>query len=385
VSESAVHESPDAARERHATNLELFLDLVFVLAITQIATLISHDPTVGGLFRGLLIAWLVWWQWSQFTWVGSAIDLQAVSATRVIVLCIIPVTLVMSVSIPTVFEDGGLWFAGTYLGILLLVLLVQGRTAWHDERTRISFVRYGSTMVIAPFLVLLGAFVHGHARTGWWLAAAIVDVIAAARAGGAGEWTINPVHFAERHALFVIISLGEVLVATGVTATGVGLTGETVLGIVVAVAVACVLWWTYFAYIPEVAERRLAEATGLDRGRFARDFFTLGHFPLVAGLVMYAVVAKHLVEHPTDELNSHDRWTLALSALFFVGGLMGIQYRAIRRVAPERVIALVVIAGLAVLGRWLPGALVVALVALALGVMQAVTLRRMRPFRPAAR
>ena len=379
MSEPAVHESPDAARERHATNLELFLDLVFVLAITQIATLISHDPTVGGLFRGLLIAWLVWWQWSQFTWVGSAIDLQAVSATRLIVLCIIPVTLVMSVSIPTVFEDGGYWFGGTYLAILLLVLLVQGRTAWQDEATRTSFVRYASTMAIAPFLVLLGAFVHGNARTGLWVAAAVIDVIAAARAGGAGEWTINPVHFAERHALFVIISLGEVLVATGVTASAIGLTGETVLGIVVAVAVACVLWWTYFAYIPEVAERRLAEAKGLDRGRFARDFFTLGHFPLVAGLVMYAVVAKHLVEHPTDELGTHDRWTLALSALFFIGGLMGIQYRAIRRVAPERVVALVVIAALAVLGRWLPGALVVALVAVAIGVMQAITLRRMRP------
>jgi len=168
-------------------------------------------------------------------------------------------------------------------------------------------------------------------------------------------------------------------VATGVTASAIGLSAETVLGVAVAVAVACVLWWAYFAYIPEVAEHRLAEAKGLDRGRFARDFFTLGHFPLVAGLVMYAVVAKHLVEHPTDELGTHDRWTLALSALFFIGGLMGIQYRAIRRVAPERVVALVVIAALAVLGRWLPGALVVALVAVAIGVMQAITLRRMRP------
>jgi low temperature requirement protein LtrA len=378
VTEAPTHESPDAARERHATNLELFLDLVFVLAVTQIATLISHDPTAGGLFRGLLIAWLVWWQWSQFTWSGSAIDLQAVAATRVIVLMLIPVTLVMSVSIPTVFEDGGFWFAGTYLGILLLVLLVQGRTAWRDERTRTAFVRYASTMVIAPFVVLLGAFFHDGARTGLWIAAAVIDIVAAARAGGAGEWSINPVHFAERHALFVIISLGEVLVATGVTASAIGLSAETVLGVVVAVGLACVLWWTYFAYIPEVSEHELAKATGLDRGRFARDFFTIGHFPLVAGLVLYAVVAKHLVEHPLDELDVHDRWTLALSALCFIGGLMGIQYRAAKLVLPERVAALVVIAGLTALGRWLSGALVVALVALAVGVMQAITLRRRR-------
>ncbi|MFM2076516.1 MAG: hypothetical protein RJA49_406, partial [Actinomycetota bacterium] len=88
MSEAASTDTSAAARERHATNLELFLDLVFVFAVTQIASTIAHDPTAAGLGRGLLLAWLVWWQWSQFTWAGSAIDLQAVTATRVMVLCI---------------------------------------------------------------------------------------------------------------------------------------------------------------------------------------------------------------------------------------------------------------------------------------------------------
>src|SRR6267142_4844526 len=96
--------------QRHATNLELFLDLVFVFAVTQIASLVGHDLTFAGAARGLLIAWLVWWQWSQFTWAGSAMDLQERTATRVLVLCTIPATLTMAVSIPNSFHESGRWF-----------------------------------------------------------------------------------------------------------------------------------------------------------------------------------------------------------------------------------------------------------------------------------
>ncbi len=108
--------------ERHATNLELFLDLVFVFAVTQIASLVSHDLTWSGAAEGLLIAWLVWWQWSQFTWAGSAMDLQDRAATRVLVLCTIPATLTMAVAIPEAFHDLGIWFGVAYMAVQLLVL-----------------------------------------------------------------------------------------------------------------------------------------------------------------------------------------------------------------------------------------------------------------------
>jgi low temperature requirement protein LtrA len=366
-----------AERERHATNLELFLDLVFVFAVTQIASSIAHDPTAAGIGRGLLLAWLVWWQWSQFTWAGSAIDLQAVAVTRVLVLCIIPVALVMTASIPTALGDGGLWFGGAYMGVQLIVLSMQGRVAWSHEGRRAAYIRYASFAMTAPVVVMAGAFVHGDARITVWVVASVMNLVGAFRGAG-GDWAIDPVHFAERHALFIIISLGEVLVAVGATATGLGLDARTVLALVVAVALACVLWWTYFAYMPTVTERLLRGAVGAAKGALARDVFTLGHFPLAFGLILYAVVAKHVVESPTVRFDSHDRLVLGLSVVCYVGGLSAIQWRAVRRVAPERWFGIALGGLVPVLGRWMPPMVVVSMMAIALLAMHTITLRRLR-------
>jgi len=366
-----------AEAERHATNLELFLDLVFVFAVTQIASMISHHPSAGGTARGFVVALLVWWQWSQFTWAGSAIDLQSMARTRVLVLSLIPVTLLMTIAIPEAFHDTAIWFGAAYFGVQVLVLGMQGAFALVDPATRLAFIRYTSFAIVAPAVVLAGAFFHGHMREGMWAAAACINVLAGLRAAK-GEWAINPVHFAERHALFVIIALGEVLVAAGASAADIGLNGRTMLSIVVSVAVACMLWWAYFAFIPVVGEHRLRAATGTARGVLARDLYTFGHFPLVFGLVLYAVVVKHLVPHPNGHLTWDDRWLLGLSVAFFVGGLLLIQFRAVRRLAPERLIAIPAAAGLCALGTYIPALLVVALVAVIYSVMTAITWHRYR-------
>jgi low temperature requirement protein LtrA len=376
MTDGTVVESPDAARERHANNLELFLDLVFVFAVTQIASTIAKDTSLVGVLEGVLMAWLVWWLWGQFTWTGSAIDLQAVAPTRVLVLCMIPFALLMAISIPKALDDNGVWFAATYMAIHLLVLAIQGRTAMRDAATRAAYVRYASLAVIAPLVVLAGSFIAGDGRVFVWVAAAVINLLSALRAGTAGEWRIDPVHFAERHALFIIISLGEVLVAVGATATAKNLSAIRVAAVVVSVVVACVLWWTYFAFIPSVAERRLCEARGTDRGSLARDLFTLGHFPLVVGLILYALVAKHIVQFPAGKLKADDRWMLAISAVCFIGGLLAIQWRVVRRLAPERIVAIVAICALCALGAHARSVILVGLVAVVLAAMQAVTVRR---------
>jgi low temperature requirement protein LtrA len=207
--------------------------------------------------------------------------------------------------------------------------------------------------------------------------AALLNCIGGLRAAS-GEWVINPVHFAERHSLFVIISLGEVLVAAGAAAGEIGLDRLTAFAIVVSVAVACMLWWTYFAFIPDVGELTLREARGAGRGVLARDLFTFGHFPIVFGLVLYAVVVKHLVPHPDGHLAVDDRWLLASSVAFFVAGLLAFQFRVLHRMAPERIVAIPAAAGLCAMGAVLPGLVVVASIAAVLGLMQGITLRRFR-------
>jgi low temperature requirement protein LtrA len=373
--------------ERHATNLELFLDLVFVFAVTQIASLVSHDLTLAGAGRGALIAWLVWWQWSQFTWAGSAIDLQQRPATRILVLCTIPATLAMAVAIPNVFHESGVhdvaahdsaaWFAVAYMIVQLLVLGMQGTTAWRDAATRQSFFNYASLASIAPLVVVAGSFGHGRARLIVWIIAALVDVAGGLR-GAAGEWVINPVHFAERHALFVIICLGEALVAIGTTASEIGLTLRILTGLAAATAVACILWWTYFAFIPDVAEHILHEAHGPRRGQVARDLFTFGHFPIVAGIIAYAVVVKHMVAHPSLSLGVSDRWLLVAALAMLVGGYLHIQFRVVHHLSSERFVAIAAVAVWVFAGASLPGSAIVAGVAVILAAMHSVTWRKFR-------
>jgi low temperature requirement protein LtrA len=362
-----------AEAERHATNLELFLDLVFVFAVTQIASLVSHDLTLSGASKGLLIAWLVWWQWSQFTWAGSAMDLQQRTATRVLVLCTIPATLTMAVSIPESFHDSGIWFGVAYMVVQLLVLAMQGTEAWRYPATRQAFIDFASFASIAPLLVLAGGVVHGDVRVTLWIVAALINVVGAIR-GASGEWVINPVHFAERHTLFVIISLGEAVVAIGATASEVGLSSRVLIGLVAATSVACVVWWVYFAFIPSVAEHTLENAA--KRGQAARDLFTFGHFPIVAGILGYAVVVKHMVAEPTEPLPLADRWLLITAMAILIGGCLHIQWRVVHRLAPERFVAILVIAVWLLVGSELAGSAAIGGIAIILAVMQTITGRR---------
>jgi low temperature requirement protein LtrA len=295
----------------------------------------------------------------------------------VLVLCLMPVTLLMTIALPEAFDHDAVWFGAAYLGVQLVVLGITGSQALRNAATRPGYIRYASIVSIAPVLVFIGAFLHDDLRIAAWCVAAVLNVVGALRAT-AGEWVINSVHFAERHALFIIISLGEVLIAAGASATDVGLTRGTSLAILVSVGLACVLWWTYFAYIPDVVEHALHDATAAQRGVLARDLFTFGHFPLAFGLVLYAVVVKHIVPHPYGHLTSDDRWLLASAVAAFVGGLLLLRLRLARTLAWPRLVVVVSVAALCVLGGRLPGLIVVGGVAVLIGAMQTLSVHRYR-------
>ena len=365
-------------RERHANNLELFLDLVFVFAVTQIASLVAHDLTWSGVGRGALIAFLVWWQWSQYTWAGAAVDLQQHAVSRLFVLGTIPATLTMAAAIPEAFHATGRWFGVAYLVVQLLVLLMQGGPALEQAATRVAFLRYESVAAVMPVVVAVGGFVAGNARLAAWVAAALLSIVSALRGASRGEWAINPVHFAERHALFIIISLGEALVAIGASATEVGLSGRVLGGLVSAAFLAAVVWWMYFAYVPGETERHLRTTTPQNRAVEARDAFTFGHFPLVAGILAYAVVAKEVVREPAHALDTGHRWLLAGALVLIVGSFMHLQWRIVRHVARERLVALPVLIAVCAVGRSVAGPYLVAITGAVLLVMHSISWRNFR-------
>lgn len=368
---------------RHATNLELFFDLVFVFAVSQLSRLIASDISAAGVAKSALVAWLVWQLWSQFSWLGTSIDLDRDAPTRLAFVSSIFPTLFLAISIPEAYGANGKQFGLAVLAGTVWVLGLQGLGLWGDDRTRPAFVRYASLAGIAPILVAVGGFLDETPRILMWVLGTVVGI------GGTflvnhqrnendqSAWRVNPVHFAERHGLFVIIVLGEVLVAIGVAAREHDMTWLLAGAVLASTFLAAVLWWAYFGFIARFGEEGLKVGHGLERARLARDFFTFGHFPLVLGIAFLAGVIEHVVAHPEGHLHTDHLWLLGTATVLVAGAFMGLQWRLRRKVVPERPIAVaVVVVLLATAGPHVGGVAMIAIVAAVMAAMQAVTAAR---------
>lgn len=371
-----------AEEGRRSSNLELFLDLVFVFAVTQVTRVIEAGADWPSFIHGVLLAWLVWWMWSQLVWLGTAVDLEHNTWGQLVVIAAVVPTLLMAVAVPTAQQGGGPAFGVSYLIAQVVALVAMGSLMRHVDSARQAFVRYAGLAVGGPVLVFVAGFVGTPGRQWLWLLGALFGIGGALLTGRVDRsqmgWSIDPTHFAERHSLFVIIALGEVLVGIGAVATERGVTAEVVVGLAATVAVACALWWIYFAYLPRLTEERLRRVQFGDRASVARNLFTFGHFPVVLGVILYAIVAEHVTAHPTEHLHSREVALLGAAVVLFVGSLMAFHWTYNRGVAPERVVA---IAGIAVLllvaGERLDPRVLVASVAAVLAVMHLVTVARL--------
>jgi low temperature requirement protein LtrA len=320
--------------------LELFFDLVFVFAVTQLVDLLHDDHTTKGWVRAGLLLWLVWWAWSQYAWAGNAIDLDR-RPTRLAVLAVTGAMLLAATAMPVAYSGQSLWFVVPYTSVRLAGLALY----WHGLRGnpehRDALRTYVPVAVMSPLIVLAGGVAGGDRQVWLWTIAITID-LASVVAAGRGEFQIDPAHFAERHGLIVIIALGEAVIAAGATAAEIGLETPNVLMLAAGFATAAAIWWCYFDWIHPAAEHRLvAEPDARRRGRLARDLYTLGHLPIVAGIVLIAAAVEEGLLHPTDELNAFGTVTLAAgTALYLVGSIAG-NLRATGRPLTERIVGLI--------------------------------------------
>ena len=364
---------------RAASSLELFLDLAFVFAISQIATYLAEHLTVAGSLRALLLAWFAWWQWTAFTWAGATIDLKERGPIRVMVLCLVPVVLICSVALPRALADEPLWFAGAYCLIQLWVLSIQWVATAANPEGQAALRKYVPLAAIAPLVLLGSAFLPETPRLWAWIVVALTFAGSALAAGKGevGEWSVTASHFAERHSLFIIIALGEVLVAIGVnSAERTDMSALGVGALIAASAVACSLWWAYFAYIPEVFEHALEAASPTERGRVARDVGSFIHFPLVCGIIVFAVLAEHVVHSPRKHFDTAEQVLLAGAAVLLIGGFMAIQWRLSRTVSTVRLTGLASILLLAVVSGVVPGLVSMVCLAVILGTTAKMSAQR---------
>jgi low temperature requirement protein LtrA len=310
----------DRGQEQRATTLELFFDLVFVFAITQVSHLLLDDLSWRGAARAALVLLVVWWGWNYTTWVTNQLDPES-TAVRLVLIGVMVAALLLAVAIPEAFGDRALLFAGAYVAMQVgrngfLALVAPGPAS------------YGVLIWLAGagVLWLAGAFAEGDLRITLWVLALGLDYgapLVLYRVPGVvrlshESWQVETAHFAERFQLFMIIAFGETIVLTGATAAREGLDAAGVTALGVAFLSTAAMWWLYFDYVARIAQRRLELAP--DRVRLARDGYTYLHVVFVAGIILAAVGDELSIAHPLDRLSGAELAALAGGpALYLLG------------------------------------------------------------------
>ena len=296
--------------EARVTPLELFFDLVFVFALTQVTATMADDPTWAGLGRGMLVLAAVWWAWVGYAWLTNLVDPDSVR-NRLVVFAAMAALLVVALAVPQAFGADAWLFAIAYALVRVThIVLLSGGVRGTDNAA--AGRRLAVTATIGPALILAAAPFDGATQYILWGAALAIDYAGPLFPGQSG-WTVHAGHFAERHGLIVIIALGESLVALGVGANDLEVDALLAVGAALGIAVIAALWWAYFDVVALVAERKLHEAQGAARGRMARDSYSYLHLPMVAGIVLLALGLKKVLGHVDEPLK------LAMSTALFGG------------------------------------------------------------------
>jgi low temperature requirement protein LtrA len=349
------HDSGGSARIRavrrdgeQVTPLELFFDLVFVLAITQCTTVMVDRPTGPGIGQALILLGLLWWAWVGYAWLTSVVDPEE-GAVRLVMFVAMAAFLVAALAVPDAFGDDAVTFAISYsvlrVAHIALFLLASG----NEPDLRHSVWGLAASTAIGCALIIVGAFATGGAREVVWAVALVMDA-AGPYFFGASGWQLVPTHFAERHGLIVIIALGESVIAIGVGA-GVVLTSEVITGAVLGVFLAAGLWWIYFDVAAIVAARRLASLpVGQQQNELARDAYSYLHFPMVAGIVLAAFAIKNVLAHVNDPLHLVPAAALGGGVALYLLAHVAFKRRAVGTLSVQRLVTALLL--LALIPLW---------------------------------
>ncbi len=343
--------APRAARlsavlrqEDRVTPLELFFDLVFVLAITQCTALMADSPTWEGIARGLLVLGVLWWSWGGYAWLTSVVDPEE-GAVRLAIFAAMAAFLVVALCVPEAFDDSALLFACAYAVVRIAHLVLFALASRDDPLLRRSVKGLAASTAIGVGLLVTAGLSDGTLQGALWGLALLLDM-GGPYVFGVEGWKLVPRHFAERHGLIVIIALGESIVAIGVgagAAVDAGVVAAAALGIVAAAA----LWWLYFDVVAIVAEHRLASAPkGRERNALARDSYSYLHFPMIAGIVLVALGMKKTLGDFGDPLKLVTATAMLGGTALYLLAHVAFRLRNVRSLNKQRLGCAVVLVAL---------------------------------------
>ncbi len=348
-------------QEERVTPLELFFDLVFVLAITQCTALIAATPTWTGVGKGLLVLGVLWWSWGGYAWLTSLVDPEE-GIVRIGMFTAMAALLVAALCVPEAFDDSALLFACAYGVVRVAHIGLFFLAARGQPDTRSSVIALSASSALGVGLLVGASAADGWTQGALWVTALLLDMGGPYFFGVEG-WTLVPGHFAERHGLIMIIALGESIVAIGI-----GLEAGVGAGVVVAAAlgtaVAAALWWLYFDVVALVAERRLTDAPpGRPRNSMARDSYSYLHFPMVAGIILIAVGLKKTLGHVDDPLELVPAVAMLGGSALYLVAHVAFRLRNVHTLNRQRLATAVVLIALVPLALEIPSLGTLAIVA----------------------
>jgi len=349
-----------AVEEKRVAPLELFFDLVFVFALTQVTALMADKPSWSGLGEGMLVLAALWWAWAAYAWLTNYVAAEE-DRERLLILAVMGAFLVAALAVPQALGDDALVFAVAYAAARWLHIFIFAE-ANEDVDASEAIRRLALTALPAPLILIGAAFLDGTAQAAAWLVALSID-FAGPYVFGVRGFRVSPGHFAERFSLIVIIALGESIVAIGT-----GLEGELDAGTIVAallgLLVAFGLWWAYFDVVAIVAERRFRDSQGERRLRIARDSYSYLHLPMIAGIVLVALGVKKTLGHVDEPLKTIPSVALFGGIALYYAGHVGFRLRNVGTVNRPRLVALAVCLALIPVGKEVDAIVAVGLAAL---------------------
>src|SRR5512132_658271 len=321
--------------EHRVTPRELFFDLVFVFAFTQVATLLSDDPTFAGIGRGVLVVAALWWPWTAYAWLTNTVDPEEGFVGAALLVALIAM-FIAALAVPGVFGDDGLLFGACFLVVVAMHLALYALAGRGNRDLFVAVLRLAPWTLLGAALILVAGFGFADGARIWlWVAALACTYVGAGLSGSTG-WRVHPSHLAERYGLVLIIALGEAFVAIGIGATGVGIGLGEVVAAILGLLIATAFWLAYFDFFSIRGERMLAELRGPDRVALARDVYAYAHLPMIVGIVFFAFAMKAIVAHVGEELDSVAAFALCGGSALYLLTYSAIRARIERRVTVSR-------------------------------------------------
>jgi low temperature requirement protein LtrA len=345
--------------EHRVTPRELFFDLVFVFAFTQVATLLSHDATWAGIGRGVLVLAALWWPWTAYAWLTNTVDPEDGVVGAALLVALIAM-FIAALAVPRAFGDDGVLFGAAILVVVAMHLILYALAGRGNPDLLMAVLRLAPWTLLGALLILVAGFTDG-ARTWLWLGALASTYVGAALSGSTG-WRVHPAHLAERYGLVLIIALGEAFVSIGVGTAGTELGAREIAAAILGLLVATSFWLAYFDFFSIRGEQLLADLRGPQRIAFARDVYAYAHLPMIVGIVLFASSMKHIVAHVGEELDSVRAFALCGGSAIYLLTYSAIRIRIERRVSRGRLAAALVLLALVPLATMVPALAALALV-----------------------